>query len=387
MTTPNILFANPKKAYEERRAAIDAAIMRALEGGWYILGPEVDAFEHEYASWMGGGHCVGAASGTDAIELALRGLGVGTASNAGRPRAVFTVSHTAVATVAAIERAGAVPVLVDVLASTYTMDPASLEAAIVHVLQERADLEPAVIIPVHLYGHPCDMDEIMRLAAAYGLAVLEDCAQAHGACLRGRKAGTFGQAAAFSFYPTKNLGALGDAGGVYTPDAELAERMRSLRQYGWKERYISAEPGINSRLDPIQAAVLREQLKHLDHDNDRRRAIAACYDAELAGPAFLLPSAAKELRHAYHLYVIRCKKRDRFIAFMKEHGIGCALHYPKPVHQQPAYQGRLAVAPGGLPVTEEICSEIVSLPMYPQLTMDELAHICLTARAWAKEES
>lgn len=385
MPVQNILFANPKIAYEERRPEIEAAIMRVLGDGWYILGPEVDAFEQEFSNWLGGGYCVGVGSGTDAIELALRGLCVNDGASPGKRHAVFTVSHTAVATVAAIERAGAVPVLVDVLASNFTMDPASLEAAIKHVRQNSADLEPSVIIPVHLYGHPCRMDEIMRIAEDNGLEVVEDCAQAHGATFQGKKVGTFGKAAAFSFYPTKNLGALGDAGGAFTSDATLAERLRSLRQYGWKERYISAEPGINSRLDPVQAAVLREQLKHLDYDNNRRGTIAAFYGQELDKLDFELPKTLGDINHAHHLYVVRCKNRDSFISFMKERGIGCALHYPKAVHQQPAYSGRLAMSPGGLPVTEQLCSEIVSLPMYPQLKMEELDYICRSAHEWAKE--
>lgn len=386
MTMSNILFANPGAAYLERREALDAAIKRTLESGWYILGPEVDAFEQEFAAWMGGGDCVGVANGTDAVELALRGVGIGAGTASGRPAAVFTVSHTAVATVAAIERAGAVPVLVDVCPDSFTMSPGSLQAAVDQIVS-LGELEPAAVVAVHLYGHPCDMDGILAVASCCGLPVVEDCAQAHGARYRGRKVGGYGATAAFSFYPTKNLGALGDAGGVYTRDAAAAERMRSLRQYGWRERYISAEPGLNSRLDPLQAAVLREQLKHLDHDNSRRRSIAQYYRQQLGDYLFRLPSSAPEVEHAYHLYVIRCADRDRFLSFMKERGIGCALHYPQAVHQQPAYRGRIRTAPGGLPVTEEICGDIVSLPMYPQLSDDQLARICDAAGTWAKREA
>lgn len=383
MKYPTILFANPRLAYQERHEVIDAAIMRTLASGRYILGEEVEAFEQEYSKWMGGGYFVGAANGTDAIELALRGLDIGNMRGARKKSAVFTVSHTAVATVAAIERAGAVPVLVDISADTFTMDPASLEVAIKHIKISQPELDPAAIIPVHLYGHPCRMDEIMRVAKEQNLVVIEDCAQAHGAYFKGGKVGTFGQAAAFSFYPTKNLGALGDAGGVYTSDSTLAERMVALRQYGWKERYVSAEPGINSRLDPIQATVLRTQLNYLDKDNSRRRTIASHYTENLHGLGFKLPYVMQEVLHAHHLYVIRCDNRVAFLAYMKEKGIGCTLHYPQAVHQQPAYSGRIPISPSGLPITEAVCKDVVSLPMYPQLTEVEIELVIQATQTWA----
>lgn len=376
MTQPFIPFANPRAAYAQRKAAILASVERSFDSGYYILGAEVEVFEKSFAAYLGLRYAIGCANGTDAIELALRGMG------AGPGKAVFTVSHTAVATVAAIERAGSVPVLVDIDPATYTMAPASLTAALELVLKNRPDLEPSVIIPVHLYGHPCDMNAILAIAGKYGCSVLEDCAQAHGARYRGRLVGAMGKAASFSFYPTKNLGALGDAGGVATNDATLAEECAALRQYGWKERYISAEQGINSRLDPVQAAILAVQLEHLDADNAARRRIAGIYDAELAGCGLSLPSTAPWAEHAFHLYVTQCPDRAGFMAFLRERGIGTAVHYPAPVHLQPAYKDRILLAPGGLPVTESIADRIVSLPMFPQLSDDAVARVCSAVCEW-----
>ncbi len=379
MTTPFIPFANPRAAYVLRQQEILAAVARAFDSGQYILGPEVEAFEKAFAAYLGLGHAVSCANGTDAIELALRGLGVGPG------KAVFTVSHTAVATVAAIERAGGVPVLVDIDEATYTMSPASLEEAIRRVQAERPDLACAEVIPVHLYGHPCDMDAIMAVAANHGLAVLEDCAQSHGARYKGTMAGGIGQAASFSFYPTKNLGALGDGGSVATSDAALAAEMAALRQYGWKDRYISAVCGINSRLDPVQAAILSIQLRFLDEDNAARRRIAAAYASGLAGCGLILPAPAPWAEPAFHLYVARCANgRDKFMEFMRGKGIGTAVHYPQPVHLQPAYKGRILLPPKGLPVTERIVPELVSLPMFPQLGEAEVERVCAAAQAWAK---
>jgi dTDP-4-amino-4,6-dideoxygalactose transaminase len=377
MTATSIPFANPHAAYALRKRGILEAISRTLDSGQYILGLEVEKFEHAFASWLGARYAMGCANGTDALELALRGLA------AGPGKAVFTVSHTAVATVAAIERAGAVPVLVDIDHETFTMSPASLEEAIRHFHKSHLELAPAVIIPVHLYGHPCDMDAILALAEKHGCAVIEDCAQAHGARYKGRMAGTFGKAAAFSFYPTKNLGALGDAGGVATNDPALAEELLALRQYGWKERYISKFSGINSRLDPVQAAILSVQLEYLDADNAVRRRIAATYGAELVNCGLTLPAVASWAEHVFHLYVALCHDRPAFMAFLKASGIGTAVHYPVPVHLQPAYKGRILIAPGGLPVTEEIAASIVSLPMFPQLSDADVARVCSVVREWA----
>ena len=275
-----------------------------------------------------------------------------------------TVSHTAVATAAAIESCGAAPVFVDVDPRRFTMDPGDLERTV------RSSRMPAVkaVVPVHLYGHLADMDAICEVARRHGLRVVEDCAQAHGSALEGKKAGTFGDAAAFSFYPTKNLGALGDGGAVVTGDPGVADTVRLLREYGWKDRYVSAIPGGNSRLDEIQAAVLRAKLPHLDADNEARRALAAVYDSRLRGGGVELPSSAPGCEHVYHQYVIRTPGRDALRACLRDLGIGTLVHYPVPVHHQPAYRGR-RTGPGGLPNTESLAAGILSLPMFPELSL------------------
>ncbi len=354
--------ANPKAQYLAYRSGIDAAIRRVLDSGWYILGKEVEAFEAEFAAWQGAAHCIGVGNGTDALVLALRGLGIGPGDE------VITVSQTAVATVSAVEFAGATPVLADIDPATFTLDPGSLRAAI--TARTRA------VVPVHLYGQPADMPAIMAIAEEHGLKVVEDCAQAHGARLGGRKVGTFGHAACFSFYPTKNLGALGDGGAVTTDDAELAARLRLLHQYGWKERFISEIGGWNSRLDELQAAVLRVRLEGLDRDNARRRAIAAAYNEGLAGLGLALPVAREGGEHVYHLYVLRAPGRDALLAGLRQRGVGAALHYPQAVHQQPAYRRLGAV----LPETERAVGGILSLPMYPELTDGEGAEVIAAVR-------
>jgi dTDP-4-amino-4,6-dideoxygalactose transaminase len=349
---------SPGAGVQERRAEYEEAISGVLGSGRYILGPAVERFEREFAAYLGSGHCVGVASGTDAIELALRGLGVG------RGDAVLTVSHTAVATVAAIVRIGAVPVLVDIDETTYTMDPKDLERTL---LQLPAGLVPRAVVPVHLYGAMADMPAILSVARASGLVVVEDCAQAHGAELGGRKAGTFGDAAAFSFYPTKNLAALGDGGAVVTSDSAAAAANRELREYGWRERYVSERHGVNSRLDELQAAILLVGLRHLDEDNARRRSIAAVYDRLLRAKGIILPSALRDGTHVYHQYVIRTPGRDLVRRRCEAGGIATGIHYPVAVHQQPAFADGSIVA-ASLPVTERVAREIVSLPMYPQLS-------------------
>jgi dTDP-3-amino-3,4,6-trideoxy-alpha-D-glucose transaminase len=330
---------------------LNVAVQRVLSSGWYILGPELEAFEAAFAAYHGVTHAVGVASGTDAIELTLRAAGIGPGDE------VITVSHTAVATVCAIERAGATPVLVDIDPATYTMNPASAEAAITP--------RTRVLLPVHLYGHPADMAALGDVAARHHLLLIEDCAQAHGARDGERLVGTFGQVAAFSFYPTKNLGALGDGGAVITNDAQIAGRLRRLRNYGQVSRYEHAERGINSRLDEIQAAILRVKLAHLDEHNAARRELAACYGKRLK--RVTLPVERAGAFHVYHLYVIRHSQRDALREALKIHGVGTLIHYPTPVHRQPAYAD-LGYGPGSLPITEQIAGEILSLPMYVGLT-------------------
>jgi dTDP-4-amino-4,6-dideoxygalactose transaminase len=352
-----ILCSDPHRIYEALKPEIDGAIARVLDKGRYILGDEVRAFEAEFAAYCGVRSGVGVGSGTEALHLALRGCGIGPGDE------VITVSHTAVATVAAIELCGATPVLVDIRPETYTMDPGRLEAALTP--RTRA------LIPVHLYGRPAAMEAITAFAREHGLRVIEDCAQAHGAGLHGRRVGSWGDLACFSFYPTKNLGALGDGGMVVTDDAELADRVRLLREYGWAERYVSHIAGLNSRLDELQAAVLRVKLRRLDGDNAERGRLASAYDEGLAGTGVATPQRPPDATHAYHLYVVRSAQRDRLKAFLESRGIAALVHYPVPVHLQPAYRGRL---PGGdrLPETEKAAREVLSLPLFPGLGRDEL---------------
>ncbi|MGH9752556.1 MAG: DegT/DnrJ/EryC1/StrS family aminotransferase, partial [Blastocatellia bacterium] len=294
--TPAILQSDPRANYLARKREIDEAIQQTLDSGWYILGGQVSEFEREFAGYLGAKHCVGVANGTDALHLALRSIGAGAGD------AVITVAHTAVATVAAIEMAGALPLLVDIDPATFTIDPEAVEDAI---KTHRDQLHIKAILPVHLYGHPADMRAICDIARRYDLKVVEDCAQAHGATIHrmgGSKVGVFGDAAAFSFYPTKNLGALGDGGAIVTNDAEVAERVRLLREYGWRERYVSDVAGFNSRLDELQAAILRVKLKYLDEENARRREIARIYDDRLALDSLGLPERLDGVESVYHQY-------------------------------------------------------------------------------------
>jgi dTDP-4-amino-4,6-dideoxygalactose transaminase len=362
---PLLPSADPKANYLAHQGEIDAAVRRVLEGGWYILGPEVAAFEQEFSAALDVAHSLGVGSGTEALHLALRACGIGPGD------AVFTVSHTAVATVAAIELAGATPVLVDIDPRTFTLDPNRLEDA----LRGYHGPRPRAVIPVHLYGHPADMPAILDIARRYELRVIEDCAQAHGATVHGRKAGSCGDMAAFSFYPTKNLGAVGDGGAVATNTADLAERARLLREYGWRQRYVSEFPGMNSRLDELQAAILRVKLRYLEQENGRRRELARAYETLLSPTALRLPRALGQVEHVYHLYVVRSSHRDQVKTYLQEHGISTAIHYPVPVHLQPAYQSRIIVGRGGLHETERACGEILSLPLYPQMTDEDVHYI------------
>ncbi len=357
--------ANPGAAYRAHKQEIDAAIGRALDSGWYILGQEGRAFETEFAAWLGAGTVVGCGNGTDAIALALRGLGIGAGST------VVTVSHTAVATVAAIESTGATPLLIDVEPGHYTMDPAELAAVLTN---PPPGLPPIrAVVPVHLYGQVADVEVIGTLCRRHNALLIEDCAQAHGAKRNGVKAGTFGDVATFSFYPTKNLGALGDGGAVVARDPAVAERIAALRQYGWARHYVSDEAGINSRLDELQAAILRVKLTYLDAANDRRREIAGAYNAVLGARA---PHRRRGSEHVYHLYVVRVADRDQAQARLRESGVGSGVHYPVPVHLQPAYVGRVALGPSRCVETERAAAEVLSLPLYPELTDDQVMRVC-----------
>jgi dTDP-4-amino-4,6-dideoxygalactose transaminase len=371
MSAPPIPQTNPKANYLSHKDEIDAAIRRVLDSGWYILGQEVASFEQEFAAYLGVAHAIGVASGTDALHLALRAVGVGPGDG------VLTVSHTAVATVAAIEQCGAHAVFVDVDPSTFTMAPEDLERAIAGAHGR----PPRAVVPVHLYGHPADMVAITEIAARHGLAIVEDCAQSHGAALHGKKTGAWGHLAAFSFYPTKNLGALGDGGMIATDDPSLAGRLRELREYGWQQRYVSQTAGFNSRLDELQAALLRVKLRHLDEENARRRDLARRYDALLGDAELILPCQRPEAIHVYHQYVVRTPRRDALRASLREHGVGTLVHYPVPVHLQPAYAGR--VASSALPCTEAMAAEILSLPMYPELSAEQVQVVAAQITAWA----
>jgi dTDP-4-amino-4,6-dideoxygalactose transaminase len=358
--------------YLHHKEDIDAALNRALTGGRYILGPETARFEEEFAAYLGVKHAIGVGSGTDALHLGLIAMDV-------RPKdEILTVSHTAVATVSAIEQAGAVPVFVDIDPDTFLVDISRLQETIHKKKAEGAPLKG--IVAVHLYGQMIDMPALMQLAEQDRLFVLEDCAQAHGAEWHTeegkRKAGSFGHLSAFSFYPTKNLGALGDGGAVATNDPAIAQRLRWLREYGWKERYVSHMAGFNSRLDEIQAAILRVKLRSLDVENERRRFLAAIYDRSLPEPVVKTPKVQSSAYHVYHQYVVRTatKDRDPLMEFLKGKGIGSLIHYPLPVHRQPAYCSRLDTGVD-LCHTEQTVRQILSLPMHPLLKDEEVLEI------------
>jgi dTDP-4-amino-4,6-dideoxygalactose transaminase len=349
--------ANPRAQYESHRAEIDAAIAAVLDRGRYILGESVNSFERDFARYIGVEHGIAVGNGTDALHLAIRALGIGAGDE------VITVAHTAVATVAAIEMAGATPVFVDIEPSYYTIDVHQIEAAITP--RTRA------IVAVHIYGGAADLDALLDICKRRDLRLIEDCAQAHGARLHGRRLGSFGDVACFSFYPTKNLGAIGDGGMIVTNDADVAHRTRLLREYGWAERYVSHIAGFNSRLDELQAAVLAVKLRHLDADNGRRASIAAQYDAGLRESGVTIPSSRPDSRPVHHLYVIRSSRRDELLRHLTAADIGVLVHYPVPVHQQPAYT-RFARP---LPQTERAAREVLSLPMFPELDGGDVARV------------
>jgi dTDP-3-amino-3,4,6-trideoxy-alpha-D-glucose transaminase len=363
---------SPRANYLAHKEECDAAIARVLESGWYILGQEVEAFEKEFARYIGVSHAIGVASGTDALHLALRACGVGPGD------LVFTVSHTAVATVAAIDLCGALPIFVDIDPVTFTMDPQCLEEAIGNASAGC----PKVVIPVHLYGHPANLPEIIRIAEQHDLSVIEDCAQASGAGVEGKKVGAWGRVGAFSFYATKNLAAFGDGGMVVTNDPDLADTVRMLREYGWAERYISKIPGINSRLDELQAAVLRVKLRYLEAENEQRRKLAEEYNAQLVKTGLVLPKSSARVKHVYHQYVVRTQRRDSLRAYLHKQEIQTLIHYPVPVHLQPAYKGR-SVDGISLPRTEVIANEILSLPIYAELDIEQLASVARQISKWA----
>jgi len=358
-------FAGQLEQYAAIQGEIDSAVDRVLKSGWYILGKEVEAFEREFAGYCGVKHVVGCASGTEAIALALMALGVGPGDG------VVTVAHTAVPTVSAITMTGATPVFVDI-DDYFLMDAGKIES----VITDRTK----VIMPVHLYGQMADMDAISAIAEKHHLRVVEDAAQAHGAEDKGRRAGSCGALGCFSFYPTKNLGCYGDGGAVTTNDKGLYDRLVMLRNYGQERRYYHTIKGINSRLDELQAAVLRAKLAHLDEWNGNRRRVASWY-AELLEGACVCPREKPGARHVYHLYVIRTKDRDGLRTYLEKAGITTLMHYPVPVHLQEAYKD-LGYNAGDLPVTEVATKEILSVPMHPAVTRDGVEHVAEKIREY-----
>lgn len=375
--TSPLYAANPLASYLAHKAQIDSAVAAVMASGSYILGPEVRAFEQEFAQYVGTQHCVAVSSATQGLELALRALSIGAGD------IVFTVSHTCVATIAAIEAVGAVPVFIDIDPATFTMSAGMLEETIRYWrgLPGADAHRPKAIVPVHLYGHPADLTAIQRLAGEHQLRVVEDCAQAHGALWAGKKVGTFGDAGVFSFYPTKNLGAMGDSGAVVTNQVSVAEKIRALRQYGCQEPNCSLEPGMNSRLDDLQAAILRVKLPHLEKENHRRRELAAAYAAQLAGSSIGCPVVAAGAVPVYHQFVVRTRQRDAVKQRLAAAHIHAAIHYPQAAHQQPAYQGRILSGVGGLTHTEAAVREILSLPIHPQLELRHIQRVTAELRA------
>jgi dTDP-4-amino-4,6-dideoxygalactose transaminase len=349
----NVPFLDVGASYAELRTEIDAAYRRVMESGWYILGEEVEAFEREWAAFCGTAHCVGVGNGLEALHLVLRAWGIGEGDE------VIVPSNTYIATWLAVSYAGATPVPVEPDEGTYDIDPARIEAAV-------SDRTRA-ILPVHLYGQTADMDPINEIAARHGLKVLEDAAQAHGARYKGRRAGSLGHAAGWSFYPGKNLGAFGDAGAVTTDDGELADRVRVLRNYGSRVKYLNEVKGFNSRLDPLQAAFLRVKLGHLDEWNARRRAVAAHYLEALADvPDLTLPRVPTWAEPMWHQFVVRHPRRDALQAALLAQGVGTMIHYPIPPHLSTAY-AELGVAPGAHPIAEALANTVLSLPIGPHL--------------------
>jgi dTDP-4-amino-4,6-dideoxygalactose transaminase len=359
-------FLDLRRSYQELKAEIDSAISRVLVSGIYIGGQEVDRFEAAYAMYCGAQHAVGVANGLDALHLGLRAMGVGPGDE------VIVPSNTYIATWLAVTQCGATPVPVEPELNTYNIDSSKIEAAITS--------RTKVILPVHLYGHPADMDAIVAIARQHGLMILEDGAQAHGASYKGRKLGAHGDAVAWSFYPGKNLGAFGDAGAVTTNSADLADRIRTLRNYGSRKKYVNEMLGFNSRLDPVQAAILGVKLSYLDEWNERRARIAALYNEQIFHPSLVKPRQQSWGISAWHLYVIRHPSRELMVAKLTAAGVDTLIHYPISPHLQDAYK-YLSIVDGSLPLSEQIHREVVSLPLHPHLNDQEVKHVIDTCNS------
>lgn len=354
-------FLDLRAAYLELKSEIDAAVLRSMDSGWYIGGPEVDAFEAEFAAYCQANHAIGVANGLDALHLALLAMNVGPGDE------VIVPSNTYIATWLAVSQCGATPVPVEPVEATFNIDPDRIEAAITP--------RTKVILPVHLYGQPADIDPILAIARKYGLRVLEDGAQAHGARYKGKRLGAHGDAVAWSFYPGKNLGAMGDGGAVTTNDPDIADRIRVLRNYGSRVKYVNEVKGFNSRLDPIQAAVLRVKLQHLDEWNGRRTALAQQYLTGLAGSGLLLPHVPEWAEPVWHLFVVRHAQRDVLVQRLAGAGVGSLIHYPIPPHMQAAYQGS-SFEESAFPLASKMAAQVLSLPIGPHLPPTAIEPIC-----------
>lgn len=360
-------FGDLRRQYDSIRERIDEAIGAVLNRGWFILGHEGESFEQEFADYLGARHAIGVGSGTEALHLALVAAGVKPGDE------VITAANTCVPTVSAISFAGAVPVPVDVDPVSFNLDPAKVEAAITP--------RTAAIVPVHLYGQAAELDPILETGRQSRIPVIEDVAQGHGATYKAGKLGTFGLMGCFSFYPSKNLGAYGDAGAVVTNDDDMALKLRRLRNYGEERRYHHTSKGFNSRLDEIQAAILRAKLPELDRWNARRREIASLYNREIRNPAVRLPAELEYGFHAYHLYVVRCAKRDELQRHLADAGVSTLIHYPVPFHLQEAYLDLNGKA-GDYPVAEACAKEVLSLPIFPELADDEARYVAACVNAF-----
>lgn len=359
----NIPFVSFLPMEKELNEELKNAFERVLSSSWYIKGRECEFFENDFSKFCGADYCVGVGNGLDALMLGLKALDIGEGDE------VIVPSNTYIASVLAITYVGASPILVEPDISTFNIDPALIERAITE--------KTKAIMPVHLYGQPCDMTSIIQIAIKYNLKIIEDCAQAHGAKYKGQKVGTFGDIAGFSFYPGKNLGALGDAGAIITNNSELADKVRALGNYGSDFKYHHIYKGNNSRLDEIQAAFLSVKLKHLERMNEERRRVAQLYSEGINNSKIIIPIVNKECVPVWHIYAIRCKERDALEIYLNDKGIGTNKHYPIPIHLQECYKD-LNVSKGMLPIAEEISETELSLPMYYGITDDEVRYIIKT---------
>lgn len=361
-------FFDLKRQYEKIKDELLSATKRVYEGGYFVLGDEVSAFEEEFARYCGVKYGVGVGSGTDALTLALKAAGIGEGDH------VVTAAHSFIASALAISFAGATPLFVDVDPETYTLDPNALEDLLKRRRSNKGNRKVKAVLPVHLYGHPADMEGIRYVASRYDLRIIEDACQAHGAMFRGKKVGSLGDLACFSFYPTKNLGGYGDGGMIVTNERKWVDTLRLLRHYGQEKKYRHLLKGGNSRLDEVQAAILRVKLNYLDQWNETRREKAKIYTETLKETGILCPVEKESARHVYHLYVVRVKGRDSLQSFLKGKGIDTLIHYPIPIHLQKAYR-EMKYHRGDFPITERCAGEVLSLPFFPEISKEEMEEV------------